>query len=161
MPLYMCRWPNGDCSVVWAANKGAAVEILDEVDNAEVCPLMALRDFMVHFRLSDEGEIQLEGFGEATEDALFQLAYPVLDKTLMDAPNDQAGNPTPEGIAMIREAVAKERKRVRLKKVKEPVTELGRKIKQMTNMPTRVIDRTIRETGSETLKQFRGRGKPS
>ncbi len=161
MPLYMCRWPNGDCSVVWATNKGAAIENLDEVDNAEVCPLMVLRDFMVHFRLSDEGEIQLEGFGEATEDALFQLAYPVLDKILMDAPNDQAGNPTPEGIAMIREVVAKERKRVRLMKVKEPVTELGRKIKQMTNMPTRVIDRTIRETGSETLKQFRGRGKPS
>ena len=51
MPLYMCRWPNGDCSVVWATNKGEAIEILDEVDNAEGCPLMALRDFMVHFRL--------------------------------------------------------------------------------------------------------------
>ncbi len=161
MPLYMCRWPNGDCSVVWAANKGAAVEILDEVDNAEVCPLMALRDFMVHFRLSDEGEIQLEGFGEATEDALFQHAYPVLDKTLMDAPNDQAGNPTPEGIAMIREAVAKERKRVRLKKVKEPETELGRGIKKMMNAPTRMIDRAIRDTATKTLNQIPVKGKPN
>jgi len=77
MPLYLCRWPNGDCSVVCAANKGEAVEILDEVDNAECCSVMALRDFMVHFRMSDEGEIQSEVFGEATEDALFQLAYPV------------------------------------------------------------------------------------
>ena len=42
MPLYLCRWPNGDCSVVWAANKGEAIELLDEVDNAEGCPLTAL-----------------------------------------------------------------------------------------------------------------------
>ena len=161
MPLYMCRWPNGDCSVVWATNKVEAIEILDEVDNAEGCPLLALRDFMVHFRLSDDGEIQLEGFGEATEDALFQLAYPVLDKTLMDAPNDQAGNPTPEGIAMIREAVAKERKRVRLKKVKEPETELGRQIKKMTNAPTRMIDRTIRDSATKTLKLVPAKGKPN
>ncbi len=161
MPLYLCRWPNGDCSVVWAANKGEAVEILDEVDNAEGCPVMAIRDFMVHFRLSDEGEIQCEGFGEATEDALFQLAYPVLDKALTDAPSDQAGNPTPEGITTIHGAVAQERKRVRVKKVKEPETELGRGIKKMTNAPTRMIDRTIRDSATETLKQLPVRGKPS
>ena len=161
MPLYLCRWANGDCSVVWAANKGEAVEILDEVDNAEGCPLMALREFMVHFRLSDEGEIRFEGFGEATEDALFQLAYPMLDKALTDAPSDQAGNPTPEGIATIREAVAQERKRVRLKKVKEPETELGRGIKKKMNAPTRMIDRTIRDSATKILQQIPVKGKPN
>ena len=161
MPLYLCRWPNGDCSVVWATNKGEAIEILDEVDNAEGCHLTALRDFMIHFHLSEAGELELEGFGEATEDALFRVAYPTLDEALMKAPCDAAGNPTPEGVGMIREAVAQERKRVRLKKVREPETELGREIKKMTDVPTKVIDRTIRESGSETLKQFRGRGKPS
>ena len=161
MPLYLCRWPNGDCSVVWAANKGEAIENLDEVDNAEGCPLMAIRDFMVHFRLSDEGEIQFEGFGEATEDALFQLAYPMLDKALTDALSDQAGNPTPEGIATIREAVDRECKRVRVRKVKQPETELGRGIKKMMNAPTRMIDRTIREASARKLKHFPTKGKPN
>jgi hypothetical protein len=81
MPLYLCRWPNGDCSVVSAANKGDAIEIFDEVDNAEGCPLTPLPDFMVHFPLSDEGTIEFEGFCEATGDAIFRLAYPVLDET--------------------------------------------------------------------------------
>ena len=67
MPLYLCRWPNGDCSVVWDSTKGAAVELLDEIANAEGCPLTPIRDFMVHFHLTDEGRLQLEGFGEATE----------------------------------------------------------------------------------------------
>jgi hypothetical protein len=66
MPLYLCRWPNGDCSVIRAANKAEAIEMLDEVDNAEGCPLTPLSDFMVHFRLSDAGKIECEGFGEAT-----------------------------------------------------------------------------------------------
>jgi len=39
MPLYLCRWENGDCSFVWALNKGHALEVLDEVGNAEGCPI--------------------------------------------------------------------------------------------------------------------------
>lgn len=37
MPLYLCRWPNGDCSVVWARNKQDAIAELDQVGNAEGC----------------------------------------------------------------------------------------------------------------------------
>ena len=116
---------------------------------------------MVHFRISDEGEIEYDGLGEATEEALFQIAYPLLDEALSIATIDQAGNPTPEGIATIREAVELERNRVRLKKVKEPETELGREIKKMTGAPTRIIDRTIRESANKKLKRFLGPGKPN
>jgi hypothetical protein len=35
MPLFLCRWPNGDCSVLWARNKEDAVEVLDQVGNVE------------------------------------------------------------------------------------------------------------------------------
>ena len=66
MPLYLCRWKNGDCSFVQAANKGEAVEILDEIGNAEGCPLTPVQDFMVHFRVSDTGELDFEEFGEVT-----------------------------------------------------------------------------------------------
>jgi hypothetical protein len=161
MPLYLCRWPNGDCSVVQATNKSEAVEILDEVDNAEGCPLTPLPDFMVHFHMSDHGEIEFEGFGEAAEDALFRFAYPVLDSALLNAPCDEAGHPTADGLAVIGEAVSKERVRVRPKKVKEPDTELGRRIKRMTGAPTRMINRTIRETAAQTLKRLPTKGKPN
>jgi hypothetical protein len=43
MPLYLCRWPNGDCSVVWARNKEDAIVELDQVGNAEGCPLIPFR----------------------------------------------------------------------------------------------------------------------
>ena len=88
MPLYLCRWPNGDCSFVLAPNKGAAIEALDESANAEGCSLTILRDFMVHFRLSDSGELEFEGLGEATEKAVFEQAYPVLEETRLNAPCD-------------------------------------------------------------------------
>jgi hypothetical protein len=44
MPLYLCRWTNGDCSFVFAANRGEAIEGLDEVGNAEGCPLTPIHD---------------------------------------------------------------------------------------------------------------------
>ena len=69
MPLYLCRWPNGDCSFVQAATKGEAIELLDEIANAEGCPLTSVQDFMVHFHLTDSGELVFEEFGEITEDA--------------------------------------------------------------------------------------------
>jgi len=160
MPLYLCRWPNGDCSVVWASTKGAAVELLDEIANAEGCPLTPIQDFMVNFRLTDEGRLQLEGFGEATEDAIFHTAYPILNEAMLNAPaHEETGDLTAGGIALVQEAVAQERKRVRPKKVKEPQTELGRKIKRETDMPTGLVDRQIRRQADETLRRFRGGGK--
>ena len=38
MPLYLCRWTNGDCSFVFAGSKREAIELLDGVGNAEGCP---------------------------------------------------------------------------------------------------------------------------
>jgi hypothetical protein len=64
MGLYLCRWENGDFSVIQANNKDDALEMLDEVANAEGLPLYSIKDFMVHFRLTDEGMIELEDFGE-------------------------------------------------------------------------------------------------
>jgi len=161
MPLYLCRWPNGDCSVVRANNKGEAVEVLDEIGNAEGCPLITLPTFMVHFRISDVGELELDSLGEATEDALFELAYPLLNEALLNVPTDEAGNLTPEGLIAISGAVAKERERIRLKKVKEPDTERGREMKKIIRAPTRIIDRVIRESATKRLKRFPVKGKPN
>jgi hypothetical protein len=70
MPHYLSPWENGDFSVVQAWNKGQAAERLDEVANAEGLPLHVLSDFLVHFKLTDEGEIELEEFGEEFEHLL-------------------------------------------------------------------------------------------
>ena len=60
MPLFLCRSPNGDCSVVWASNKEDAIVELDEVGNAETCPIVRLRAFQAHFVLTDRGELTLQ-----------------------------------------------------------------------------------------------------
>jgi hypothetical protein len=77
MPLYICRWKNGDFSAVSAASKTDAIELLDEVGNAEVCELFTVKKFMVHFSLKQETDevdyfvpVELEGLGEETVDII-------------------------------------------------------------------------------------------
>ena len=86
MPLYVCRWGNGDFSVVQASDKDHAMEMLDEVANAEGLPLHVIRDFMVHFRLADNGTIELEGFGDDFEDHLADHIYPTLSEVQIARP---------------------------------------------------------------------------
>ena len=87
MPLYICRWKNGDFSAVSAASKTDAIELLDEVGNAEVCELFTVKNFMVHFHLKQETDelddfvpVELEGFGEETVDTLCARVYPAYFK---------------------------------------------------------------------------------
>ena len=87
MPLFICRWQNGDFSAVSAASKTDAIELLDEVGNAEVCELFTVKNFMVHFRLKQETDevddfvpVELEGFGEETVDILSERVYPAYFK---------------------------------------------------------------------------------
>ena len=89
MPLFLCRWANGDCSVVWARNKEDAIVELDQVANPEGCPITQVHTFQVHFMLTDRGELVLDGFGEGTKEEMVSLAYPVLDQTLEDAWADE------------------------------------------------------------------------
>jgi len=87
MPLFICRWQNGDFSAVSAASSNDAIEMLDEVGNAGVCDLFTVKNFMVHFRLNEEPDeiddfvpIELEGFGEETVDTLCARIYPAYFK---------------------------------------------------------------------------------
>jgi hypothetical protein len=87
MPLYICRWQNGDFSAVSAASKKDAIELLDEVGNAEVCELFTVKNFMVHFSLKQKTDelddfvpVELEGFGEETVDILSERVYPAYFK---------------------------------------------------------------------------------
>jgi len=154
MPVFMCRWPNGDFSFVSARSKSEAIETLDEIANV-------VEDFMVHFRLEEDGTFELEGFGEETEEVIWK-EYPILDKTLDHVFGEVKGEPlTREDMQVIGEAVSKERERVKAKKVKQPTTYLGQEIKRVMDVPTSVIEREIEETAIEKLKKFKPKGKPN
>jgi hypothetical protein len=65
--------------------------MLDEVGNAEVCELFTVKNFMVHFRLKEETDeiddfvpVELEGFGEVTENILCDRLYPAYFKAAVE-----------------------------------------------------------------------------
>jgi hypothetical protein len=62
--MFMCRWMNGDVSFVSARTKEDAIVMLDEWDDAEGAEISQIRDFIVDFRLNDEGDLELAEFGE-------------------------------------------------------------------------------------------------
>jgi len=91
MAIYLCRWPNGEFSVVSAKTKSDAIELLDEWGNAEQASLTRMPDCMLDFRLDDDGQIELADVGEATYDHILRTCYPELEKTLEAAEWDDTG----------------------------------------------------------------------
>jgi hypothetical protein len=156
MALYLCRWENGDFSVIQAKNEEHAIEMLDEVANAEGLPLYAITDFMAHFRLTDEGIVELEGFGEAFGDHVRERVHPVLGE-LDVSPDDAA----PEDKARIKTAVELERGRLKAGPAPQPDTELGKRVKTQTDLPTSFINRHVHALASEVLRKTKPKGKPS
>src|SRR6516165_8104246 len=135
--LFLCRWPNGDFSVVKASNKEQAIELLDEVGNAEGSPVIPISEnFMVHFALTDDGEFEVDGWGEETTELIMTRAYPVLDEARMESSNKS----DEERVEIIRNAVAKERGRIIEKRAKKPKTLVGQNVKAMADVPTKKID---------------------
>jgi len=126
MPLYICRWQNGDFSVVNARSKEHATILLDEVENADLAELFVIKDFLVNFRLKKEVDdmeefipVELEGFGDATGDALAERVYPVYHKAIMEYDQDWPADDTEEvpqekfdaGRKMLSDALTTERNR--------------------------------------------------
>ena len=152
MPVYVCRWPNGDCSVVQARDKKAAIIKLDEIENAEGCPLIKLDECQIRFRLTDEGQLELQSFGEETESGIWNFCYPVLDGVLTDKAPEHWSAAEREAV---HQAERHERDRVRPADVPEPETVLGRDIKAKLGAPTALVDEIVRQEGEETLKKLK------
>ena len=94
-------------------------------------------------------------------------AYPLLDKALQDACADldyggYANLPTDRRAAIAR-AAEQERNRIEIDEMQttQPLTELGRDVKNQTDMPTVLIDRMVRQGATKTLNNFKGRGEPN
>jgi hypothetical protein len=83
MPVFVCRWGNGDFSAVSAISREEAVELLAEVADAESCELFVADNFMVHFHMKSEATgfeemlpVEFGGFGEQTHGMLCERIYP-------------------------------------------------------------------------------------
>jgi|SRR5579864_2768905 len=157
MSIYVCRWPNGDFSVVDAASRKAAIVLLDEVGNAEVADLFRFRRFMVHFQLRDKVEnleepfpFELEDFGEEAKEFLSTHVYPVysnaqfpvienlpVDETISDRENQLA-------LSKVTDALEVERNR-RVGKQKSDLSEnpLIRRSQEVTGMPKALAERLV------------------
>lgn len=99
MPLFICRWQNGDFSAVSARSREEAIELLAEVGNAETCPVFTVDKFMVHFHVKAEADdfeemlpVKFGGFGEQTHRMLCERMYPAycgaISEIDKDRPND-------------------------------------------------------------------------
>jgi hypothetical protein len=65
MPVYLCRWPNGDVSIAAGESDVELADVLDEVDNPDAAELIQLDQAVaVHFTLGqkpgDNGAVPLE-----------------------------------------------------------------------------------------------------
>jgi hypothetical protein len=90
--VYLCRWPNGDFSLVTANTRREALVALDEWGGAHPTQLSPIDAFMVDFSLNDQGEIELAQFGGETEHLVWEICYPELHEILSSTGAEDAVN---------------------------------------------------------------------
>jgi hypothetical protein len=89
MKVFICRWQNGDLSIVGARDPEDAVSILDEVEDATDAELFEIKDLLINFQLDHNGHLELEEFGEALDGLIWEKAYPLLFQARMHNDNDE------------------------------------------------------------------------
>jgi hypothetical protein len=85
MAVCLCRWPNGEFSIVSSRSKTDAIVMLDEWGNAEQAQISRMQDCMFDFRLNDDGEIELAETVEATYAHVMEKCYPVALEVMSEA----------------------------------------------------------------------------
>jgi hypothetical protein len=160
MAIYLCRWPNGEFSIVNAKTKDEAIELLDEWGNAEQAFLTRMNDCMIDFRLTDEGKIELANISEYTERWIRETCYPNLEDALATAELDEEGDEeySEAGLKQVREAVELERTRLwdSQPPTNEAETEVGREIQKQLGAASVVVNRIVREAARKRLKSKEG-----
>ncbi len=142
MPVYFCRWPNGDFSILSAPNKEEAAIRLDEFGNADRADIVQIGEFLVDFRLTEGGDFELSQFGEAAYDRIMEKGYPLLwQMKLSDALMGLNEN-SKKYRHLVKTAVEAERKRMRRvkKQVPQAKTERGRKLQKDHDLPAAMAD---------------------
>jgi len=164
--MYLCRWPNGEFSLVKAETQRDALVRLDEWAGAHPSFLAPLDTCMVDFRLNDRGEIVLNEFGEETERVVWEHCYPGLDRVLSNPKLALTGNRKHDREAknQIRRAVRHERTRLWKTQPECPPakTDAGRRFQDRMRTVGPVADYYIEQTAKEILESDAGEhGKPN
>jgi hypothetical protein len=163
--MYLCRWPNGEFSLIMAPTRREALIELDEWAPGHPGQLFPIDSCMLDFGLNDEGQIELNQFGEDTEAFIWETAYPVLDEVRYnEALIGPDGQYTPEGKELIRKAVEQERSRLweDQPKGREAETEAGKQLQKQLGMAGPVADYCVRQTAKRILESKpRKKGKPN
>jgi hypothetical protein len=163
--MYLCRWPNGEFSLVMAPTRRAALVELDEWAEGHPGQLFPMESCMLDFRLNDDGEIEFNQFGEDTEDFIWEIAYPVLEEVrYREGVLRPDGGYTREGEELIRKAIEQERKRLWENQPKGPEaeTEAGKHLQKQLGMAGPVADYYIQQTAKRILESKpRKKGKPN
>jgi hypothetical protein len=168
MPLFICRWQNGDFSAVNASSREEALELLDEVGNADVADVFKAKRFMVHFQLKKQVDnveepvpVEFEGFGEETYDTLCERVYPAFSKASMRVRDEFPANgdvPKEEhdaALKVLNEALITERMRDWDSKKPElsddpDVAELQRQV----DLPRPLAEQTVKERRRRTMAEM-------
>lgn len=159
--VYLCRWPNGDFSVVKADTQREASLLLDELGAAQPSFLYPMETCLIDFALNDSGEISLSRFGEETTEFIWEKCYPELDRVLS---SDEALATADAGYSedvkeQIRKAVTRERTRLLGNQpALEAETEVGRRLQETMDVAGPVADHYVRDVSKEILKSKRGEG---
>ena len=164
--MYLCRWPNGEFSLVKAETRRDALIQLDEWAGAHPSFLLALDSCMVDFRLNDLGEIELNELGEDTERVIWEQFYPELDRVLSNPKLALHGDKKHDREAknQIRRAVRIERMRLwRNQPESLPAkTEAGRRLQKQMGTVGPVADYYIEQRAKRILESDAGEnGKPN
>jgi hypothetical protein len=159
--VYLCRWPNGDFSLVTANTRREALVQLDEWAGAHPSQLFPVDSCMVDFRLNELGEIELGQFGEETEDFIWETCYPDLRTVLSNVGPEDGGEYTAEAKESIRHAVQHERDRLWKNQPEGPQakTEFGRNLQRALRTVGPVADYYVEEMADRILKSHNDKGR--
>lgn len=126
-----------------------------ESPGAEEATYIPVDDFIAHFRLTDGGEFKLQSIDPDTEVVIREAAYPLIVEAILAS--DSLEGPDAE---LMRVAVEKERLRVRPRAVPQPHTEIGRRIKKETDLPTGLVNRMVDSYSKKALRKTKVKGRP-
>lgn len=81
---FLCRWPNGDLSIVSAHDRNEAIIILDEIGDATEAELFETNNLFINFTLTDPGHLEFENFAESFDADVMEKCYPLILKAQME-----------------------------------------------------------------------------
>jgi hypothetical protein len=96
MPVFVCRWQNGDFAAASARSREEAIELLAEVGDEATCELFTTDNFMVHSHIKRDADdfeemlpVKLGGFGEHTHRMLCERMYPAYCAAISEIDKDR------------------------------------------------------------------------